>query len=296
MAFASQYIAPSSNRPIEEPALPIDDQVPPIISEEQEADLYYAVMKRMKAGQHEEAGIYLKKLLALKPDEPIYQEIKEQLDGIKRSYLLATKYISSGQLNLAESYVNDLLKVNPNDPMYLGLKEDLDEAKRQEELRRQEEARQLERKRRLEEARLIEERQRKDEMAEAQKQEQVIHGEKDINLTPWVFASMIVVLLFVGMSNWKSCEMTKPTESAIKSERESIVSKLREIKDKHVHLLKERDKLEDERRKSGFNETRQQELRQKLTEINQNLELLIREEKSLEERLLVLKEEEIESE
>lgn len=139
MAFTSQYIAPSFNRPIEVPALQIDAQTQPVVSEEQEADLYYAVMKRMKAGQHEEAGIFLKKLLALKPDEPIYQEIKEQLDGIKRSYLLATKYISSGQLNLAELYVNDLLKVNPNDPMYLGLKEDLDEAKRVENQKKEEE-------------------------------------------------------------------------------------------------------------------------------------------------------------
>lgn len=158
MAFTSQYVAPANNLPMGEPARPIGAPMPPVDVEEQEADLYYAVMKRMKAGQHEEAGIYLEKLLALKPDEPIYRNIKEQIDNIKRAYLLATKYINSGQLNLAEMYVDDLLKVNPNDPMYLSLRNDLDQAQhrellRQEELLRQQKAHRREEERRHEEAR-----------------------------------------------------------------------------------------------------------------------------------------------
>lgn len=170
-AFISQYIAPVTEHPAEAPIQqPSPSAAPtsPAISQEQETDLYYAVMKRMKAGQHEEAGIYLEKLLALKPNEPMYLDIKKQLDGIKQSYLLANKYIRTGNWNLARLYINDLLKANPNEPMYLSLQDELFEAQRQE-AQRQEAQRQEEEERKKQEA-LLKAQKEKEALIEAQKE------------------------------------------------------------------------------------------------------------------------------
>ena len=153
-SFASQYIAPATeyvDNQIQQPALDKNRMSQPAVTQDQEADMYFAVMKRMKTGQYEEAGDYLSKLLELKPNEPIYLNIKNQLDGIKHSYLLATKYIQSGNLDQAELHVNKLLEISPNDPMYLSLKDELNEAqqKQEEKNRQREEANKaIERKRR----------------------------------------------------------------------------------------------------------------------------------------------------
>ena len=105
--------------------------------QESEMELYYALMNRMEAGQHDAAGAYLAKLLELNPNEPMYLKIKEDLDKIKQSYFMATKYIQSGQLNLAKLYINDLLNLAPNHPMFMNLKERLLQAEK-EETQRQE--------------------------------------------------------------------------------------------------------------------------------------------------------------
>ena len=135
-SFTSQYIAPATeyvDNQIQQLALDKNRISQPDVTQDQEADMYFAVMKRMKAGQYEEAGDYL------------------QLDGIKHSYLLATKYIQSGNLDQAELLVNKLLEISPNDPMYLSLKDELNEAqqKQEEKNRQREEANKaIERKRR----------------------------------------------------------------------------------------------------------------------------------------------------
>lgn len=152
--FVTRYIAPNvpaEPAPVQQPQyIGSEPSLPP---QEDEADLYYALMKRMKSGQHDEAGIYLRKLLALKPDEQMYLDIKRQLDSVKQSYLLATKYLKSGELDKAERHVNSLLEVSPNDPMYLSLKEDLAKAQRIEAERV--EAERIKKQRKLEEEKTV---------------------------------------------------------------------------------------------------------------------------------------------
>ena len=204
-AFTSQYIAPVTEQPAEAPIQqPSPSAAPPspAISQEQETDLYYAVMKRMKAGQHEEAGIYLEKLLAMKPDEPMYLDIKKQLDGIKQSYLLANKYIRTGQWNLARLYIDDLLKANPNEPMYLSLQEELieaqrAEAQRQEMLRQQEEQRREEQ-RKHEEA----EKEAAQKEEEAQRMKMLKEKAKGNNLliAPILKYSIWIFMVFLAIS------------------------------------------------------------------------------------------------
>ena len=267
-AFTSKYIASSSNHPFEEPVPSINAQVPPVVSEEEEADLYYAVMKRMKAGQHEEAGVYLKKLLALKPDEPIYKDIKEQLDKIKQSYLLATKYISSGQFDLAEQYVNDLLQVNPKEPMFLSLKKSLDEVKlieaqRQEELRQQQEAGKEEEKRlevRLKKQQESESKQKENqnpsvlnEQPQPKAKEKSVNVERDndkhnhiLKITLWIIAGLIIVLVIVSNCDRMWYEKKTP-ERAVPEHQLSIPdSQLSVTQDQIKLIMAEREKVRKE--------------------------------------------------
>ena len=178
-AFASEYIPPV-NKTVETPIDPqnLGNNHPPMFStQEQEADLYYALMTQMKAGNFGEAGIYLEKLLSLKPGEPVYLSIKEQLDGIKQSFLLATKFIQTGELDKAEPHINSLLQIRPDEPMYLNLKEELDkaqriEAQRKEQQRQQEKARRLEEERHREQQRLEEERRREQQRLEEERRKE----------------------------------------------------------------------------------------------------------------------------
>ena len=176
-AFASEYIPPvdiTVEPPIDQPQNPGNNQPLGFSTQEQEADLYYALMTQMKAGNFGEAGIYLEKLLSLKPGEPVYLSIKEQLDGIKQSFLLATKFIQTGELDKAEPHINSLLQIRPDEPMYLNLKEELDkaqriEAQRKEQQRQQEKARRLEEERHREQQRLEEERRREQQRLEEER-------------------------------------------------------------------------------------------------------------------------------
>lgn len=132
-----------SSAPVQHVAHSMNERPPTTVSQESEMELYYALMNRIETGQHEEAGTYLARLLELNPDEPMYLKIKDDLDKIKQSYFLATKYLQAGKLNLAKLYINDLLQLAPNHPMYLNLKERYDqahkmEAQRQKGLHKQE--------------------------------------------------------------------------------------------------------------------------------------------------------------
>lgn len=142
--FTVQNTDNENGRPSDQHVAPsITERRAKAVSHESEVELYYALRNRMETGQHEEASSYLVKLLELNPDEPMYLKIKDDLDKIKQSYFLATKYIQAGKLNLAKLYMNDLLQLAPNHPMYLNLKESFDqankmEAQRQKELHKQE--------------------------------------------------------------------------------------------------------------------------------------------------------------
>lgn len=137
MAQNADVAAEQPHSPVQPIASSVNDMSVQSLSQESEMDLYYALMNRMEAGQHDAAGAYLAKLLELNPNEPMYLKIKEDLDKIKQSYFMATKYIQSGQLNLAKLYINDLLNLAPNHPMFMNLKERLLQAEK-EETQRQE--------------------------------------------------------------------------------------------------------------------------------------------------------------
>ena len=204
-SFTTQYVAPAVNHPVEEPVQQPSsngDQPMPSASGGQEADLYFAVMKRMKEGQYEEAGAYLSKLLELNPNDPIYLNVKEQLDGIKQSYLLATRLIQSGDLNSAEAHVNRLLEISPYDPMIVSLKDSLlkaqqQEMSRQEEMRRQEEERRREEELKKEEERKIEERKKEEERRIEELKQEEERKRKKAQVNSKIIGGVILVICLI---------------------------------------------------------------------------------------------------
>ena len=211
-SFTTQYVAPAANHPVEGPVQQPSsngDQSMPSVSGGQEADLYFAVMKRMKEGQYEEAGAYLSKLLELKPNDPIYLDVKEQLDGIKQSYLLATRFIQSGDLNSAVPHVNRLLEISPYDPMIVSLRDSLLQAQQQEMLRQEELRRQEEERRREEERIKEEERKREEAIKEAERkkeeekrQQEILIQQKEEKKIKWEnskqrFRSILMITMII---------------------------------------------------------------------------------------------------